>query len=85
MSIWAACLAGLALADGIHWVQHHRLPGASGLRIAVAGTAFVAIVNTASATRRRNRRIGTENDTTADRLPARDTTGHGHGGPANSG
>ncbi|WP_089100576.1 hypothetical protein [Streptomyces hyaluromycini] len=53
--IWTACLAGLALADGIYWVQHHRLPDASSITISIGGTAFVAIVGSASAMRRTQR------------------------------
>lgn len=69
--MWAACLAGVTLADGIYWVQHHHLPDASNIRIAIAGTAFVAIVTTASATHRTNRRNRTENGTTAGQVSAR--------------
>ncbi|WP_217546047.1 hypothetical protein [Streptomyces sp. GbtcB6] len=54
--IWTACLAGLALADGIYWVQRHRLPDASSINISIGGTAFVAIVGSVSAMRRTQRR-----------------------------
>ncbi|MER7181337.1 hypothetical protein ABT404_17965 [Streptomyces hyaluromycini] len=53
--IWTACLAGLALADGIYWVQHHRLPDTSSINISIGGTAFVAVVGSVSDTRRTQR------------------------------
>ncbi|MFG2935104.1 hypothetical protein [Streptomyces sp. NPDC048282] len=56
LSIWAACLAGVALADGIYWVRHHHLPDALTIRISIAGSALVAVVGTVSAIRRMNRR-----------------------------
>ena len=56
LSIWAACLAGVTVADGIHWVWHHHLPDALTIRISIAGTALAAIVSTASAMHRMNRR-----------------------------
>ncbi|MFD8815709.1 hypothetical protein ACFV23_30530 [Streptomyces sp. NPDC059627] len=71
LSTWAACLAGLALADGIHWVRHRRLPDASTIRISIAGTAFVAIVSTVSAIHRANRRSRTETGTTAGHTSVR--------------
>jgi len=54
--LWAACLAGVAVADGLYWGRHHHhLPDASTIRISIAGTAFMAIASAAGATRRANR------------------------------
>ncbi|MFD4507302.1 hypothetical protein [Streptomyces sp. NPDC058457] len=52
---WVACLAGLALGDGIYWVPQHRLPDALTFRISIAGTAFVAIMGSVRAMRRTRR------------------------------